>query len=90
MKIKHQMVYLMLICIISSIYLVPIISGADNSQNIARNQDSLSYNLRYNIFDSNGEVYFYPVGIVSTEVGGSIRLDFTGYYSEWNEVQPFF
>ncbi|MHA1612440.1 MAG: hypothetical protein ACTSYU_10350, partial [Promethearchaeota archaeon] len=47
----------------------------------------IDYSYNFKISASNGEMYFYPGGMVTTEVGGTIKLTYNGEYSEWGVLQ---
>ncbi|MCF2138943.1 MAG: hypothetical protein K9W44_02660 [Candidatus Lokiarchaeota archaeon] len=90
MKNMHKFGYIFLICLVmmNIIHQLPASLAIDKENHLK--VDDMEYNFSYIITSSNGEVYFYPIGMVSTEVGGKIRLDFTGFYDEWGTEQPFY
>ncbi len=86
----HKFGYIFLICLVmmNVVHQLPASLAIDKENNLR--VEDVEYNFSYIITSSNGEVYFYPFGMVSTQVGGKIRLDFTGFYNEWGTEQPFY
>lgn len=44
----------------------------------------------FEIEESNGELFFYPAGMVQIEENGRINLTYTGQYEEWGIKDLFF
>ncbi len=90
MKKKH--VLLILVLLLTTLQLTSMIGSSYGAIDEECNGECPQnyYDNKFKISDSNGEMYFYPGGMVATEIGGIIRLDYNGKYLEWGILQSFY